>query len=99
MKKESSVEIPTRCSFVIEFIIPNFINFGIINSITQLHIVGISTEPFTMHGSINIQFINAKQARDVHSYKNTKRKLYKTNSAIWFNINFGIINSIYKYQI
>jgi len=32
-----SVEIPTRCSFVMEFI-------GIINSITKLHLVGISTE-------------------------------------------------------
>jgi hypothetical protein len=36
-----SVEIPTRCSFVIEFIIPNF---GIINPITKLHLVGISIE-------------------------------------------------------
>jgi hypothetical protein len=43
-----SVKIPTRCSFVIEFIIPKFIelsiNFGIINSITKLHLLGISTE-------------------------------------------------------
>jgi len=38
-----SVEIPTRCSFVIEFIIPK-LYFGIINSITKLHLVGISTE-------------------------------------------------------
>ena len=36
-----SVEIPTRYSFVIEFIIPIF---GITNSITKLHLVGISTE-------------------------------------------------------
>ena len=39
----------------------------------------------TMHGSMNIKFINAKQAIDIHAYKNTKRKLYKTNTAIWFN--------------
>jgi len=125
-----SVEIPTRCSFVIEFIIPKFIegstrlerhtahhqdlqtvfvasgiytlvatgrfqglaerpvttwvyepevantvysswwwavcrskhvepsiNFGIINSITKLHLVGISTESSMMHGSMNIKFI------------------------------------------
>jgi len=30
-------------------------NFGIINSITELHLVGISTEQFTMHGSMNIK--------------------------------------------
>jgi len=38
----------------------------------------------TMHGSMNIKFINAKQATEIHAYKNTKRKLYKTNAAIWF---------------
>jgi hypothetical protein len=30
-----------------------------------------------MHGSMNIQFINAKQAIEIHAYKNTKRKLTK----------------------
>jgi len=30
------------------------INFGIINSITKLHLVGISTESSAMHGSMNI---------------------------------------------
>jgi hypothetical protein len=39
---DDSVDIPTRCSFVIEFIIPK-LNFGITNSITKLHLVGIST--------------------------------------------------------
>ena len=39
----------------------------------------------TMHGSMNIKFINAKQATEIHAYKNTKRKVYKTNAAIWFN--------------
>ena len=38
-----------------------------------------------MHRSMNIKFINAKQATEIHAYKNTKRKLYKTNAAIWFN--------------
>ena len=32
------------------------INFEIINSITKLHLVGISTESSTMHGSMNIKF-------------------------------------------
>ena len=32
------------------------INFGIINSITKLHLVGISTESSTMHESMNIKF-------------------------------------------
>jgi hypothetical protein len=43
-----SVEIPTRFNFVIEFIISTFFeslkNFGMINSVTKLHLVGISTE-------------------------------------------------------
>jgi len=38
-----------------------------------------------MYGSMNIKFINNKQATEVHAYKNTERKLYKTNAAIWFN--------------
>ena len=32
------------------------INFGIINSITKLHLVVISTESSTLHGSMNIKF-------------------------------------------
>ena len=32
------------------------VNYGLINSITKLHLVGISTESSTMHGSINIKF-------------------------------------------
>ena len=32
------------------------INFGIINSITKLHLVGISTESSTMQGSMNIKY-------------------------------------------
>jgi len=30
---------------------------GIINSITKLHLVGISTESSTMHGSMNIKYM------------------------------------------
>jgi hypothetical protein len=33
------------------------INFGIINFITKLHLVDISTESSTMHGSMNIKSI------------------------------------------
>jgi hypothetical protein len=32
-------------------------NYGIINSITKLHLVGISTESATMYGSINMKFL------------------------------------------
>ena len=39
-----------------------------------------------MHGSMNIKFINARRAIDIYTYKNTKRKVYKTNAAIWFNM-------------
>jgi len=67
-----------------------------------------------MHGSMNIKFIKAKQATDVHAYKNTKRKLHKTNAAIWFNEtcrdkkltpnyinikNGGIINTITRLHL
>jgi len=34
------------------------INFGIINSVTKLHLVGVYTESSTMHGSMNIKFKN-----------------------------------------
>ena len=38
-----------------------------------------------MHGKTALKFIDAKQAQDFFKYKNTQRKLYKVNSAIWFN--------------
>jgi hypothetical protein len=38
-----------------------------------------------MHGTTNIKFMDAKQASDTYKYKNTKRKLYRTNAAIWYN--------------
>ena len=37
-----------------------------------------------MLGTTNIKFIDAKQAKLAYQYKNTKRKLYKTNAAIWY---------------
>ena len=39
----------------------------------------------TMHGNTNVTFSDAKQARDIYNYKNIKRKLYRTNAAIWYN--------------
>jgi len=35
--------------------------------------------------SLSGKFINVKQATEIYAFKNTKRKLYKTNAAIWFN--------------
>ena len=32
-----------------------------------------------------LKFINAKQAKDLYNYTNIKRKLYRTNAAIWYN--------------
>jgi len=53
---------------------------------TKLHLVGHFYKIcIMMHGSTKVKFINAKQAKEVHTYKNIKRKLYKTNAAIWFN--------------
>jgi len=37
------------------------------------------------YGLTNPEFINAKQAGDTYAYRNIKRKLDKTISAIWFN--------------
>ena len=36
-----------------------------------------------MHGTMKIKFIEAKQAKEIYQYKNTKSKLYRTNAAIW----------------
>ena len=38
-----------------------------------------------MHGTTNIKFIDVQQAKLAYQYKNTKRKLYKANAAIWYN--------------
>jgi len=38
-----------------------------------------------MHGTMSLKFIDAKQTKDIYNYKNTKRKLYRTNAAIWYN--------------
>ena len=38
-----------------------------------------------MHGNSNIKFIFAKQSKEIYQYNNTKRKLYRTNAAIWYN--------------
>jgi hypothetical protein len=38
-----------------------------------------------MHGTMNLKFIEAKQAKEIYQYKNIKRKLHKTNAAMWYN--------------
>jgi predicted phage tail protein len=48
-----------------------------------LHLVGRIVK--MMHGTMNVKFKNAKQAKGMHTYKNIKRKLYRTIAAIWFN--------------
>ena len=35
--------------------------------------------------SLNVKFVDAKQAKETYQYKNTKEKLYKTNTVIWYN--------------
>jgi hypothetical protein len=34
---------------------------------------------------MNVKFINAKQAKEIHQHTNTKRKMYKANAAVWYN--------------
>ena len=38
-----------------------------------------------MYGQQNMKICNAKQAKYVFQYKNTKINLYKNNAAIWYN--------------
>jgi hypothetical protein len=38
-----------------------------------------------MYRTMNLKFINAKQAGEVYEYKNTKQKLHRTIAAIWYN--------------
>jgi hypothetical protein len=46
-----------------------------------------------MHGSTKLKFSDAKQAREIYSYKNIKRKLYRTNAAIWYNNAVLVLNT------
>jgi hypothetical protein len=39
-----------------------------------------------MHETNNIQFANAKQAKEVYCYKNIRTKPQKTNAAIWISV-------------
>jgi hypothetical protein len=38
-----------------------------------------------MHGEIRIKFVDAKQAKCIHNYRNIKKKLQRSNASIWFN--------------
>jgi hypothetical protein len=38
-----------------------------------------------MHGTNNIKFATAKQAKELYCYQNIKTKLHETNAAIWYN--------------
>ena len=42
---------------------------------------------FCLHGTHNVKLVNAQQAKQIHKYKkkNTKEKLYKCKTAIWYN--------------
>jgi len=49
-----------------------------------------------MHGQTNIKFTSAKQAKEIHSYKNTKRRLYKTIAAI--HVCYNKICRVVRFQ-
>jgi hypothetical protein len=34
---------------------------------------------------MNVKCIDAKQAKEIHQYQNIKRRLYRTNAAVWYN--------------
>jgi hypothetical protein len=51
-----------------------------------VHLLGKkSFELIKMHGKTTIKIIDAQQAKLRNNYKNTKLKLLKTDTAIWFN--------------
>jgi hypothetical protein len=47
-----------------------------------------------MDGLAKYECINAKQAGNIYSYKNIKRKLHKTTVAIWFNIKLEAATAV-----
>jgi hypothetical protein len=47
-----------------------------------------------MHGTMNLKFTDARQAKEIFQYKNIKNKLYRTNAAIWHN-NYDARNHEY----
>jgi len=50
-----------------------------------------------MHGQQNVKICDAKQAKQVHQYTNTKIKLYKSNASIRYNKTFRIKQPISTY--
>ena len=38
-----------------------------------------------MHGTTSLEFIDAKQVKDIYRYKNIRKKLYRITTAIWYN--------------
>jgi hypothetical protein len=38
-----------------------------------------------MHGTMNLKFIDARQAKEIYQYKNIQNKLRRTTAAIWYN--------------
>jgi len=62
-------------------------SFSVAHAVSgPVHLVGVFIQVITtMYRTMNLKFINAKQAREVYKYKNTKQKLYRTIAAIWYN--------------
>ena len=50
-----------------------------------LHLVGLLFNVNYYARNHELKFIDAKQEKEIYHYKNTKRKLYRTNAAIWYN--------------
>ena len=50
-----------------------------------VHLVGFVQPRITMHGTTNVKFIDTKQAKVISQFKHIKKKLYKTNAAVWCN--------------
>jgi len=46
---------------------------------------------------MNVKFIDAKQAKEIHQYQNIKRNPYRTKAVIWYNKTYPRLHiQIYK---
>jgi len=50
-----------------------------------------------MHGTTNKKLIDVKQAKVIYQFNNIKKKVYRTNAAIWYNktCRLGRLTSAY----
>ena len=68
------------------FRVSQYPSSGVLKTVTAASGTGhnIGTATFFQRGQI-LKFIDAKQVKEIHHYKNTKRKLFRRNAVRWYN--------------